>query len=67
MEYLGQEEKTLIDFILSKFSARTSPKELLTNLHHILDDDTNAFVSRLWRALVFEFLSCEQNQQQKQN
>eukprot|EP00026_Physarum_polycephalum_P003786 Phypoly_transcript_03800.p1 GENE.Phypoly_transcript_03800~~Phypoly_transcript_03800.p1 ORF type:complete len:653 (+),score=171.43 Phypoly_transcript_03800:39-1961(+) len=54
MEYLGEEEKTLIDFIMSKISAHISPAEILQQLTLVLDEEADIFVVKMWRMLVYE-------------
>lgn len=56
VEYLGEEEATLTDFILSKLSSRSSPDSLLTELAAVLDDDAEQFVIKMWRMLIFSAL-----------
>lgn len=54
MEYLGEEEKTLIDFIMSKISGHIAPEEILQQLALVLDDEAEMFVVKMWRMLVYE-------------
>jgi len=54
LEYLGEEEKTLIDFIMGKITAHTPPYEILQQLTHVLDDEAEMFVVKMWRMLVYE-------------
>lgn len=48
IEYLGQEEKTLIDFILSKIREHVAANDLVEQLKLILDEEATAFVIKLW-------------------
>jgi len=57
MEYLGEEEKTLIDFIMNKITAHTPPNEMLTALVPILDEEADIFVVKMWRMLVYELFT----------
>jgi RNA-binding protein 25 len=59
MEYLGEEEKTLVDFILSKIAGHKPPTEILDQLSLVLDEEAEGFVIKLWRALIFEMLSLQ--------
>ena len=61
IEYLGEEEKTLIDFILSKITSHTPPHEVLEQIGLVLDDEANTFVLKMWRMLVFEMLTVQHN------
>jgi len=56
VEYLGEEEQTLINFITTKLNGRCKPKELLSELEAVLDDDAEQFVIKLWRMLIFSVL-----------
>lgn len=49
VEYLGEEEKTLIDFILNKITAKTPPTEMLKQIGLVLDEEGEMFVIRMWR------------------
>lgn len=56
MEYLGEEEATLIQFILNKLTAHCHPADLLAELETVLDEDAESFVMKLWRMLTFSVL-----------
>lgn len=56
IEYLDEEEKTLIDFILGKLSSHTPPTEILKQLAMVLDEDAEDFMIKLWRRFIFEML-----------
>lgn len=57
VEYLGEEEETLINFIVSKLENRCDPNELMSELSDVLDDDTEQFVVKLWRMFIFSIVS----------
>eukprot|EP01112_Ceratiomyxa_fruticulosa_P019134 TRINITY_DN6213_c0_g1_i3.p1 TRINITY_DN6213_c0_g1~~TRINITY_DN6213_c0_g1_i3.p1 ORF type:complete len:557 (+),score=136.96 TRINITY_DN6213_c0_g1_i3:43-1671(+) len=59
-EYLGEEESTLIGFIVSKLSSHTSPQEILDQLGLVLDEDADIFVVKMWRMLAFEMLAAKE-------
>eukprot|EP01098_Paradermamoeba_levis_P008480 TRINITY_DN3516_c0_g1_i4.p1 TRINITY_DN3516_c0_g1~~TRINITY_DN3516_c0_g1_i4.p1 ORF type:complete len:327 (+),score=162.42 TRINITY_DN3516_c0_g1_i4:155-1135(+) len=59
IEYLGEEEKTLIDFILSKIVAHTAAPSLLEQLSLVLDEEAEVFVVKLWRFLIFEMIRAQ--------
>ena len=52
-EYLGEEEKTLTEFILAKLHRRCAPAELLSELSAVLDEDAQPFCVKLWRMLIY--------------
>lgn len=58
-EYLGEEVESLTSFIVAQLKSRCQPKELLDELSTILEDDSEAFVLKLWRMLVYYSLKCE--------
>eukprot|EP00824_Muranothrix_gubernata_P011590 TRINITY_DN25074_c0_g1_i1.p1 TRINITY_DN25074_c0_g1~~TRINITY_DN25074_c0_g1_i1.p1 ORF type:complete len:707 (+),score=221.82 TRINITY_DN25074_c0_g1_i1:212-2122(+) len=58
-EFLGEEEKELIDFILEKIKSHSDPTELVDDMKEILEGEAEAFVGRLWWMLVFETLRFE--------
>jgi RNA-binding protein 25 len=53
IEYLGEEEVTLTTFIVSKLDSACFPEDLLSELSMILDEDAEAFVTKLWRMVAF--------------
>lgn len=55
-EYLGEEEKTLIDFVCTKVANRCAPRDLLKELRMVLEDDADVFMVKLWRLLVYHVL-----------
>ena len=61
VEYLGQEEKTLVDFIVAKIHNRCAPTELLKELDAVLDEDAEQFVVKLWRMLIFSIIASVNN------
>lgn len=56
MEFLGEEEATLIDYICKKLTENVSPEELLSLLAYVLEDEAIDFVIRLWRMLIYNLL-----------
>lgn len=54
IEYIGEEEATLHDFICSKIQQRTEPAKLLEEIKVILDDEAELFVKKMWRLIVYE-------------
>lgn len=54
IEYIGEEELTLTDFICSKVIARSSPKHILEDVSMVLDEEAEVFVVKMWRLLIYE-------------
>lgn len=54
VEYIGEEEESLNDFICAKIDQRQRPERLLEEVKVILDDEAELFVKKLWRLIVFE-------------
>ena len=71
VEYLGEEERTLINFIIAKISNRCEPTDLLSKLTFfcffmvthidelapVLDEEAEQFVIKLWRMLIFSLIA----------
>lgn len=53
VQYLGEEEESLTHFIVSKLSAHCSPQDLVQELSMVLDEDSDTFVCKLWRMVVY--------------
>lgn len=56
VEILGEEEKTLTDFLIRKLKEHSPPAEILEQLKVVLDDEAELFVVKLWRFLIFSML-----------
>lgn len=56
LEFLSEEEPVLIDFIVGKLLKQSNPYDLCTELESILDSETESFVLKLWRMLIFNIL-----------
>ena len=56
VEYLGDAEDVLIDFIIKKLAEHASAMEVLGELEQVLDEDAEIFVVKMWRFLVFEVM-----------
>ena len=55
-EYLGEEEPTLVEFVMTKLAERLPPAKIEAEMVQVLDDDAEMFVVKLWRLLLFEVL-----------
>ncbi|KAL3631033.1 hypothetical protein CASFOL_024017 [Castilleja foliolosa] len=58
-EYLGEEEVTLVDYIVSSTQEHVGASEMLERLQTILDDEAEMFVLKMWRMLIFEVKKVE--------
>lgn len=54
VEYIGEEEQSLNDFICTKIEQRQRPERLLEEVKVILDDEAELFVKKMWRLIVYE-------------
>lgn len=54
IEYIGEEEASLNDFICSKIEQKTKPEKLLEEVKVILDEEAELFVIKMWRLVVYE-------------
>ncbi|KAH7435870.1 hypothetical protein KP509_06G082400 [Ceratopteris richardii] len=59
LEFLGEEEDTLVEFIVTNTRKHTGAAEMLALLTTILDDEAEMFVMKLWRMLIFEVKKIE--------
>lgn len=58
-EFLGEEEKTLVDYIVSSTQEHVKASHMLELLQAILDDEAEMFVLKMWRMLIFEIKRVE--------
>lgn len=61
VDFLGEEEPTLISFIVGEFKARPTPEDLVKKLEGALGEEAIEFVVQGWKLLVFETLSATYN------
>lgn len=54
MEYLGDEEPDLCNFILGMITKRSTAEEFYEEMQQALDEEGEKFVIKLWRMLIFE-------------
>lgn len=54
IEYIGEEEPTLTEFICQKVMARSGPQSILNDVAMVLDEEAEVFVVKMWRLLVYE-------------
>ncbi|XP_042064055.1 RNA-binding protein 25-like isoform X10 [Salvia splendens] len=58
-DFLGEEEVTLVDYIVSSTQEHVEAGEMLERLQTILDDEAEMFVLKMWRMLIFEIKKVE--------
>jgi len=58
VEFLGEEEPTLIEYICKKLTDHNTPQDILEQLQLVLDEEANIFVIKMWRMLIFNMLMC---------
>ncbi|XP_012085358.1 RNA-binding protein 25 isoform X2 [Jatropha curcas] len=58
-EFLGEEETTLVDYIVSSTQEHVKASQMLEMLQSILDDEAEMFVLKMWRMLIFEIKKVE--------
>lgn len=54
VEYIGEEEPTLVDFICSKVLAGSAAQSILNDVSMVLDEEAEVFVVKMWRLLIYE-------------
>ncbi|KAJ4811056.1 RNA-binding protein 25 [Rhynchospora pubera] len=58
-EFLGEEEETLVEYIVSCTKDHVEASKMLELLQAILDDEAEMFVLKMWRMLIFEIMKVE--------
>jgi len=54
VEYIGEEEPTLTDFICTSIMSKKSADSILADIRVVLDDEAEVFVVKMWRLIVYE-------------
>eukprot|EP00800_Vazella_pourtalesii_P023900 TRINITY_DN994_c0_g1_i3.p1 TRINITY_DN994_c0_g1~~TRINITY_DN994_c0_g1_i3.p1 ORF type:complete len:592 (+),score=177.37 TRINITY_DN994_c0_g1_i3:358-2133(+) len=54
VDYIGEEEQALVDFIIEKLQEQCSAQSLLQDIVMVLDDDAEMFVVKMWRLMIYE-------------
>ena len=62
-EMLGLEEASMVDYIMTLLAEHTPAKKVLEALQEVLDEETNPFVFKLFRMVIFETLKQAANLQ----
>lgn len=53
-EYIGEEEKALLDFICDKLNAKCNAQSILDDVAMVLDDEAEVFIVKMLRLLIYE-------------
>lgn len=53
-ELLGEEEPSLIEFVVGKLKEHTGAQDMLQELREVLDEEAEGFVLRLYRTVLYE-------------
>lgn len=73
VEYIGEEEPTLVEFICSKIMAGSAAQSILDDVSMVLDEEAEVFVVKMWRLLIYEIeakklgLVCKSDSTQENN
>ncbi|XP_034435590.1 RNA-binding protein 25b isoform X1 [Hippoglossus hippoglossus] len=54
IEYIGEEEATLVDFVCSKVMTHSMPQSILDDVAMVLDEEAEVFIVKMWRLLIYE-------------
>jgi len=55
-EYLGEEEADLTNFAVGLLTHHIPPKEIIAEMEVVLVEDSEGFVVKMWRRMIFESL-----------
>ena len=56
---MGEEEDTLVEFVLGKLGERQPAQAIQEELKKVLDDEAEGLTLKLWRMLLFEIKRAE--------
>ena len=59
-ELLGEEEPSLVEFVVEKVGEHLSAKDMVSELEPVLDNEAEPFVIKLWRMLIYETLKANE-------
>jgi len=54
VEYIGEPEPTLVEFICSKVLMGSQPQSIIDDVQMVLDEEAEVFVVKMWRLLIYE-------------
>ena len=52
MDYMGEEEKSFIEYVLKRLRKKDPPKKLIKKVYEILEEDSQEFVYQLWEWII---------------
>jgi len=58
-EYMGTEEPMFINMVISRLKKKESAKKIMKKVKFVLEEDTEVFVMKLWRMMIFQLLKAE--------
>ena len=62
-QYLGEEaDASFVDFIISKLQQHVNPTALHSEIEFVLDKDTDAFLVKLWKEVIFQSMKAAAGQ-----
>ncbi|CAJ0757184.1 23719_t:CDS:10 [Entrophospora sp. SA101] len=61
VEYLGVQEDELVSFVMDHLRSKKSASQLIKEMEMTLDEESELFVMKLWRMLIFETESKSKN------
>ena len=53
-QLLGMPEPSLVEYVTDLLAQRAAPAKMLDELHPVLDADTETFVIKLYRMVIYE-------------
>jgi len=53
-KFFGQPHDDMVNFVVEMIKAQQPPATLASELRPILDDETDTFMLKLWRMIIFE-------------
>lgn len=56
IEYLGETDEDIIEFICEQIEGKVDPNELIEQLKSVIEEEAEVFISRLWRLLIYEMM-----------
>ena len=62
IEFLGEEEATLLEFVCKKLKDHATAKDILEQLTLVLDEEAESFVMKMWRFLILTMLMAASNE-----
>jgi len=54
VEYLGEEEPALTDFICTSIMSKKNAETIVNDVRVVLDNEADVFVVKMWRLIVYE-------------